>query len=108
MLTAILFYPVLAFVTWIFYLAVMDLKKAREAGRITKIAGMFAYVVLGIGYVFDFLFNVLSSFIFLELPHELLFTARVSRHIKETGWRANLARWFCENFLDPFDAGHCK
>lgn len=107
MIAAILLYPLLAFVTWIFFLAVMDLKKARDAGRLTKAAQMLGYLILGPGYALDFLFNVASSFLFIEFPKELLFTARVSRHIKATGWRANLARWFCENLLNPFDPGHC-
>ena len=107
MIAAILFYPLLVFTTWIFFLAVMSLKKARDAGRLTKTAEFFSYGVLGIGYPLDFLLNLFSSFIFLELPREWLFTARVSRHIKGAGWRANMAHWFCENFLNPFDIGHC-
>lgn len=108
MITAILIYPLLAFMTWIFFLAVMDLKKAREAGTLTKTATFFAFGVLWIGYVLDMLFNLASSVLFLELPREILFTARVSRHIKGIGWRAKMARWFCENLLNPFDPGHCS
>lgn len=108
MIAAIFFYALLAFATWVFFLAIMDLKRARDAGRLTKISEFFAYGVLGIGYALDFLFNVSSSFIFLEPPREWLFTARVSRHIKGSGWRADLARWFCENFLNPSDPGHCS
>lgn len=104
---AIFFYPALAIATWIFFLAIMSLKKARDAGQLTKTAEIFAFPVLCVGYALDFMFNVASSVIFLEPPKEWLFTARVSRHIKQTGWRAALARWFCENLLNPFDAGHC-
>lgn len=107
MIAAILFYPVLAFSTWIFFLAAMSLKKARDAGRMTNAAKFFGYGVMWIGKPLDFVFNVASSFLFLELPREWLFTSRVSRHIKETGWRADLAKWCCDNFLDPFDPGHC-
>jgi hypothetical protein len=107
MIATILFYPLLAVATWIFFLAIMDVKKARDAGRLTRAAKLIAYPILGIGYVLDFSFNVTSSVLFLELPREWLFTARVSRHIQNSGWRSTLARWFCENLLNPFDENHC-
>lgn len=109
----IFIYSVMVFVcvmvvTWVFFLAVMMLKIKREAGTIPKVALPFAYVVLGVGLTLDVIFNVLSTFLFLELPHEYLFTARVSRLIKfGDGWRKRIATWFCEGFLNPFDAGHC-
>jgi len=97
----------LAFMTWLFFLAIMSLKHARDAGKLTKTASNLAWPILIIGYPLDFLFNIASSFIFLEFPQEWLFTARVSRHIKGNGWRAALAHWICSNLLNPFDEGHC-
>lgn len=105
MIAAILFYPVLAFVTWIFYLAVMQLKARRHA--LPPVAEKLGYAVLVLGYVCDFLFNLASTFIFLELPRELLFTGRVSRLKKGDGWRADLAHWVCDNLLSPIEEGHC-
>jgi hypothetical protein len=101
----ILVIPAFALQTWILYLAVMALKRERDAmPRITRALG---YIVLGVGYVFDVAFNLLASIPFAEPPRELLFTARVHRHINEMGYRGNLARWFCANLLEPFDKGHC-
>jgi hypothetical protein len=96
----------LAFATWTLYLAVMMLKQKRDTlPPFAKACGMG---VLWIGYLFDVAFNIMASIAFLEPPRELLFTARVSRHINEPGYRGNLSRWFCSNLLDPFDPGHCK
>jgi hypothetical protein len=92
--------------TWIHYLAVMMLKQKRET--MPKIAEQFGYVVLYVGYAFDILFNIAASIPFLELPLDWLFTSRMKRHVKEDGYRGNLARWFCANLLEPFDKGHCS
>lgn len=95
----------LAYGTWVHYLAVMMLKQKRSTlPRITQYLGA---AVLYIGYALDVLFNIAAFFLFYEIQREWLFTTRVSRHIKETGWRANLAKWICDNWLDPFDKGHC-
>lgn len=95
----------LAYSTWVHFLAVMMLKQRRDS--LPMVTKRFGYIVLGIGYALDFLFNVSSSLLFLEIPQEWLFTARVSRHVKEVGWRGNLARWFCGVLLEPVDPGHC-
>jgi hypothetical protein len=40
----------------------------------------------------------------------MLFSDRVSRLIKTTGWRSTLSKFVCQNFLDPVDPSgcHCK
>jgi hypothetical protein len=101
-------YPIQAFIVWIYFLAIMDLKKARNAGTLTNTSQKLGYIALLIGYLLDFIFNITSSILFLEPPRELLFTARVSRHISEPGYRGTLARWACSNLLEPFDKGHCS
>ena len=99
------------YVLWILYLAVMNLKRARDAKTITKTALCFGYPVLIVGYVLDILVNLtLMSIFFLELPHETTMTSRVKRHLyHSTGWREKLAAWFCFNLLNSFDPSgkHC-
>jgi hypothetical protein len=97
-------------ITWVFYLAVMNLKRNRD--QLTPIAKGFAYPMLAIGLVADVLFNFLwGTILFLELPRELLMTARLKRHLNDhkNDWRDRNAHWFCRNFLNPFDpsGNHC-
>lgn len=89
---------------WIFYLAVMNLKRARDVGRLYGPAvapGVFSLVL---GYFLDFVVNVfVFSVILLEPPRETTVTARLKRHAAKNTWRGAVARWFAANFLDPFD-----
>lgn len=93
---------------WGYFLSVMHLKSARNAGKLTPASKVLGYPWLAVGYLVDVAFNaVVGTVIFLELPHELLFTARVSRLNDGDGRRAAIARWICRELLDPFDpAGH--
>ncbi len=97
---------------WLFYLAVMCLKGARDAGRLTKWAKLFGYPILIVGYLLDIIANVvILTVLLLELPHEFVVTERLSRHIKFSGgFRYAIAKWFCTNLLDPYDPSgcHCK
>lgn len=89
---------------WIFYLAVMSLKRAKEAGLLHKTARIFGLPVLVAGYILDALVNlIVLTFVLLELPRELTVTARLKRHIRESkDWRLNVALWFVP-LLDPYD-----
>jgi len=89
---------------WIFYLAVMSLKRARDSNMLTKTATAFAYPVLIIGLFLDFIANIfVMTLMLLEFPRETTVTARLKRHNKEsTGWRKAIAAW-AEPLLDPFD-----
>jgi len=103
------FYVVDAYITWILFLAVMSLKAARDAGRLPTVTARLALPVIAVGYLADVAFNLVSSAIFLELPREWLFTARVERHLRAGTWRGALSVWFCRVLLDPFQVGgHCK
>jgi hypothetical protein len=97
---------------WVMYLAVMNLERARDAGTLTPHARALGTPLLFLGLLVDFLYNVVVlTVLFLELPRELLVTARVSRHKKDgRGFRKALATWFCVNLLDPYDPDgcHCK
>jgi hypothetical protein len=96
---------------WIFYLAVMALKRARDNQQLTLASKILGYPVLFIGYVLDTFVNVfVISFIFLEIPKETLVTTRLQRWCCSTpSWRQRLAKWLCENLLDQFDPSgkHC-
>jgi hypothetical protein len=95
--------------TWTLYLAVTNLQKVRDAKGLTPPAERTGKGLLMLGLFCDFIFNLHNTIPFAELPREMLFTPRVSRHCKEPGWRGDLARWFCLNALDPFAKGedHC-
>lgn len=105
---ALIIYLAMA-VMWLQYLAVMNLDGNRK--KLTLIAKLWAYPILLVGLVSDVLFNfTIGTTSFLEWPEEFLFTTRCKRHLHSTTWRGRVARWFCHNFLDPFDpdGGHCS
>jgi len=107
-MTAVLIYLAWAFgltyVTCIFYLAVMNLSRAKKAGLLSKTALVMGTPVLIVGLVLDFLMNVtVMSLVLLEFPKETTVTRRLKRHHKEsTGWRLAVVLWF-EPLLDPYD-----
>lgn len=99
------------YVLWIFYLAVMSLFRANEAGTLTKVTKIFGYPILIVGTIIDFLVNLLCTFFFFDFPKERMLTKRLDRYLtKGTGWRYNLALWICNNLLNMFDPSgtHCK
>lgn len=103
-------YAVLAiYVTLTMYWAIMNFARARAAGTLPPWAFRIGYPLLLAGYLMDFLLNVVVvSWILLEVPRELLVTARLSRHIKSgTGWRKSVATWVCHNLLDWADPKGC-
>ena len=89
---------------WIFYLAVMNLKRTRDAGLLTKTAMALGYPVLVVGYILDCFVNVfVMTILLLEFPRETTVTARLKRHNdNSSGWRKSVAIW-AEPLLDPFD-----
>lgn len=99
------FYPTVIYALWIFYLAIMNLKGARDRGKLTGVAYYMGLPMLAIGYFLDALSNfTVMWLLFWEVPHEWLVTDRLSRHIHDPdSWRKKLAMWFGYNLLDPFD-----
>ena len=64
-----------------------------------------------VAVLMDVFFNLIpATLIFLDLPRELLFTKRLERYkAQAAGWRYTVARWICQNLLDPFQqGGHCN
>lgn len=96
---------------WIFYLAIMSLYRAKQAGTISRVALILGYPILLIGVVLDFIVNLtIMSLFFLEIPKELLVTKRLTRHVQTgKGWRQKLAYWICHHLLNAFDpsGNHC-
>lgn len=92
------------FFLWVYYLAVMGLKRARDAGTLTGISLYAGAIVLAIGYTLDAYVNVFfMTVLLLESPREATVTARLKRHLKSsTGWRCRVAEWFIP-LLDQFD-----
>jgi hypothetical protein len=92
------------YLLWIFYLAVMNLKRAKNAGLLNKTAVVLGTPVLIVGYLLDAFVNItLMTLVFQEMPQEMTVTARLKRHIKESsGWDLRAAAWFIP-LLDPFD-----
>jgi hypothetical protein len=92
------------YLLWIFYLAVMNLKRAKESGLLNKTSTVLGTPVLIIGYLLDAFVNAfVMTFLFWEIPKELTVTSRLKRHILfGQGRRLRLASWFIP-ILDPFD-----
>ena len=92
------------YVLWILYLAVMNLKRVRDEGKLSKLALWLGTPVLFVGYILDAVLNiVVMTVILLELPQELTVSERLKRHNKDVGgWRKAVALWF-EPLLDPCD-----
>lgn len=99
------------YLLWFFYLAVMNLARARDNGTLTRTALYLGSPIFIIGYALDVLVNIfIMTILFLELPKEWTVTGRVKRHIYHgSGWRESLASWFCYNLLNAFDPDgkHC-
>jgi predicted transporter len=92
------------YLLWVFYLAVMSLKRAKQAGLLGKTATFFGTPMLVVGYLLDAFANIfVMTLVLLEMPEELTVTARLKRHIKTSkDWRLGIALWFVP-LLDPFD-----
>ena len=96
---------------WVFYLAVMHLKRARDHGMLSRPALYLGYPVLLVGYALDvFVQLVPATVIFLDLPRDWTLTGRLKRYIAgPEGWRERVAVWMCANLLNTFDPDgrHC-
>lgn len=89
---------------WVFYIAVMGLKRVRDTVGLSPWTLRFGYPVLIVGYVLDVLVNwFVFTVVMLEIPKELTVSSRLKRHNQEsTGWRLKIVK-FIEPLLDPFD-----
>ncbi len=95
--------------TWLFYLAFMDIKSNKATyKKALGIAWYGGYPLFFVALFMDVLFNfTFGTLYYREIPKELLFTTRCSRHLKGTGIQLARAQFVCTNLLDPADKGHC-
>jgi len=99
-------------VTFVFYLAVMNLSENRsEISLMVKI--LFAWPVVFGGYIADISLSLLTSLLALligDLPHEILFTSKMNRWEELGGIRQKIALWFCREMLNKFAPNnhHCR
>jgi hypothetical protein len=95
----------LMYLTWIFYLAVMNLARAKNAGKLTRVAYVLGIPLLVFGLVLDALLDwTVCTVLFFDLPEETLTTKRLKRYASgPDGWRKTLAYWFARHLLDVFD-----
>lgn len=89
---------------WVFYLAVMNLKRVKDSGGLTPWGLRFGIPVLLAGWLLDVLVNwLVVTVILLEWPKEATVTARLKRHKQDSsGWRLKVVQ-FIAPLLDPFD-----
>ena len=90
---------------WIFYLAVMNLKRARDAGTISRVALVLGCPVLAVGYVFDLAVNItVCSLLVWDWPREATVSAHLARLVRTgTPYQRTVSRWLAVNLLDAFD-----
>lgn len=99
---------------WYVYVLVMGLYRAHLMGRLYGLAKVLAYPAVAVGWLLDWLANVLiATVIFGEVPRAWneLVTDRLSRYVKgPMGYRRTRALWVCTHLLDVFDptGTHCK
>jgi hypothetical protein len=93
----------LTYCLYVFYAAVMNIKRVRDAGKLTAVGKCLGYPTLVIGLVLDLAVNVfVMSVVLLEVPKEWTVTSRLKRHQSSAGWRLAVVKLF-EPVLDPLD-----
>lgn len=103
-------YSLLAFWTlWIFFLAVMGLKRAQKEGKLSLQGKIFGYPVVAVGYALDVVVNtIVMTVIVVELPQwqlgEWTVSERLKRYRKKggSGWQVAVAGFFV-SLLNPYD-----
>lgn len=92
------------YLLWVLFLAVMNLKRVKDAGLLHRKALILGTPVLILGLLVDALVNwFVMTLVLLEMPKESTVTARLKRHNRDSGgWRKAVVLWM-EPLLDPFD-----
>lgn len=111
MIEYILWSVATTYLLYVFYAAVMSIKRVRDAGKLTLMGKVLGYPTLFIGLVLDLLVNVfVMTVVMLEIPREMTVTSRLKRHHLESigdswlnKWRMSVVKFF-EPILDPIDS----
>lgn len=104
MIKYILYGALALYLLWPFYLAVMNLKRARDNKQLSKVAIVLGAPILYSGWVLDVAVNwFVMTVILVELPREATVTARLKRHKHSDDFRGAVSRWFAYHLLDPYD-----
>jgi len=91
------------YLLFVFYAAVMNIKRVRDMGKLNWLGKALGYPTLLIGYTLDVVVNVVvMTVVLFELPRELTVTSRLKRHQRSSGWRLAVVKFF-EPLLDPLD-----
>jgi hypothetical protein len=95
------------YLLWLFYLAIMNLKRAKDAGTMTPVALVLGYGIAVPGLLIDIAVNItVGTVLFLDVPRlsRLTLSARMSWYYEhDTGWRRSLSEWFARNLLNTYD-----
>lgn len=97
------------YLLWMFFLAVMALQWAKQRGVLSPTTLILAIPGILVAVLMDIALNIVATLPFLDRPHELTFSQRMGRYLREPSWRTPIAKVICGTFLDPFQiGGHCR
>lgn len=96
---------------WGVYVLVMGIYRAYLNKNLRGLLFLLSFPFVVLGYFIDVFANItIASAVFMEFPRELLVTSRLKRYVSQcSGWRCRVAKYICDNILDPFDprGEHC-
>jgi hypothetical protein len=96
---------------WVLYVFTMAIYRAKLSKRLGKVSMVLALPFVLLAVIVDFVANMtVATVVFLDVPRDLLVTARLQRYIRlGYSWRCRLAHAICHNLLDIFDptGNHC-
>ena len=95
---------------WVLYVAAMNFARVEKSGvAIHPFVRFNARLVWFAALPVDAALNVLWSFLFLDIPRELILSPKLKRLKVKGGWRGKVATWVCRYVLNPFDPDghHC-
>jgi hypothetical protein len=91
---------------WILFVFSMATLRAKRDGIASRVALLLAMPTVLCALILDVVLNY-SVFVLLTLDFpkigEWTFSQRLSRLVRQTGWRSCVAGWLARNLLDPYD-----
>ena len=95
------------------YVLVMGIYRAQLQGKLKGLPFVLCIPAVIVGVLFDVFANLfIATFVFWQLPRELLVTTRLTKIKADpyAHWRRKyIAQYICDNLLDVFDPNgdHC-